>query len=96
MAKSKSPEDQFDEELQNIIKDKSIKLKAPKMAEGNIEMKNLKNNQTVKTIITVIITLALVGALGGMFWAGMNYESSKNLSIKVEAQKLVDELKIEQ
>lgn len=60
------------------------------------EMKNLKNNQTIKTIITVIITLALVGALGGMFWAGMNYESSKNLSIKAEAQKLVDELKTDE
>ena len=60
------------------------------------KVKNLKNNQTIKTIITVIITLTLVGALGGMFWAGMNYESSKNLSIKAEAQKLVNELKTEQ
>lgn len=60
------------------------------------KVKKLKNNQTIKTIITVIITLTLVGALGGMFWAGMNYESSKNVAIKAEAQKLVNELKLDE
>lgn len=83
---SKKTEAQIDRELNRIANDKSIKLKQPKTKEET-EMKTIKVNQTTRTIITVVITLAVVASYAFTFVSGMNHQRSMDQATtqKVEA-----------
>jgi flagellar basal body-associated protein FliL len=52
-------------------------------------LKNVTNNQSIKTILTVIITLLSVSALIGSFYMGMQYQKSVNDSVSDQVKNLV-------
>ena len=80
MAKTEA---QFDRELERIANDKTIKLKPKKKAT---EVKNLKNNSTIKTIVTVIVSVAIT--LGVVYAAYSLYQMGH--AAGVQHQKSID------
>ena len=74
-------------ELADIIGDENTQIKQPK------EINTVKTSNKKPIIVSVILTLFTVATLGGMFYLGVRYESSKYASIKAEATKIVAELK---
>ena len=91
MAKS---DKRFDDKLAKLeegIKEEQAKTK-PKKKEK--EMKNLKENSTLKTIVTVTLTLIAVATIAASFLAGMNYQKGLEAD-KNEAVSQAIELKLE-
>lgn len=71
-----------------LLDDSKNKVKKQK----ETEMKNIKSNSTVRTIVTVIITLVTVAAFIGTFLAGMNYQKSQDEHVKSEAINLTKQM----
>lgn len=84
MAKKELTEAQFDRELDKIATDKTVKLKQPKKKEAKV--KNLKNNSTIKTTVTVIVSVAIT--LGVVYAAYSLYQMGH--AAGVQHQKSVD------
>lgn len=60
-----------------------------KQSKGNTEMKNIKENQVVITIVTVLVTLLTVAAFGTTYYFGMQHGASneRSVSTRIEAAK---------
>lgn len=91
MAKRKTPEDKFDDELQQIV-DNPQNYKLPKAKETEMKISNTK-----KIVISTVLTTVFVFAtLAATFYAGTRYEADRNATITNEATKLVEQLKSQQ
>lgn len=62
--------------------------KKSKNKKKETEMKTIENNSTLKTILTVFVTLLAVATIVASFVAGMNYQDSKNKDIQSQAKAL--------
>lgn len=70
---------------------KSIKQEI-ETSKKETKMKTLKLNQTAKTILTIVFTLATVAAFAATFIAGMNYQKNQDDTIKREAISLSEQM----
>ncbi len=80
-----------DEELPGKQLLEDVKNKSKK----ETEMKNIKENTTIKTIVTVAITLLSVAAIVASFLGGMHYQSSINDQVKTQVKDVVSAIKVE-
>lgn len=80
-------EKKFDDTLHKIAKSaEKIKSKSTKK-KGNKDMKNKS------TIITVVLTLAFVALMGGMFALGVHYKTSQEKAISQAVQERLEQSK---
>ena len=63
-----------------------------KQAKKETKMNNIKSNQTVKTIVTVFVTLLSVAALVGAFYLGTQFQDSVNKEVANQVTVQVKEL----
>lgn len=66
-------------------KDAEERIKQSKKTKGNNEMKT-PSKSTVRTVLTVFTTLAVVAAFAATFYAGTQYQDKQHEQI-VEAQQ---------
>lgn len=70
----------------------SFKSQATKEAQAKINKEKgnteMKDKSTIRTIITVAITLVSVAALVAAFNAGINYEKGINNDVKAQVKEL--------
>lgn len=58
----------------SVVEKAKEEVKQKQKQAKETEMKTIKPNQTVKTILTVFVTLLTVAAFAATFMAGMNYQ----------------------
>jgi hypothetical protein len=66
------------EDFKQEVKQKENNMKTP--------------NNTVRTALTVFITLVVVAAFAGTFYLGMNYQKNQDNTIKREAISLSEQM----
>ena len=75
----------------------SFKSQATKEAQEKInkakkkeetEMKTIKGNSTIKTIVTVFVTLLAVAALVASFYGGTQYQNTINDNTKAQVKEM--------
>lgn len=70
------------------------KTKGLTMKETTTTKKNNKSNSTTKAVvIAILITLGVVAAFAGTFYAGVKYSQAYNDKVEVRASQLVSDLK---
>lgn len=80
--------------LDDLVGDKDTKLVSPKKTKNKKQTKGEDMKTIKKTIIlTIISTVAVIGFIGGVFFAGMKFETHRQNQIKQEASELVGTLK---
>ena len=67
---------------------KEAQEKINKAKKEETEMKTLKGNSTVKTIVTVFVTLLAVAALVASFYGGTQYQNQINDNTKAQIKEM--------
>ena len=75
--------------IDELVGSEDTTLKTPKQQKE----KEVKNSNKKTIVATVVLTIAVLAAIGAIFYAGMQYEKGRQDVIVQEATKLSKQLK---